>query len=332
MKEALFYQPLDKNKVQCSLCPHNCIITNHKTGFCRVRKNIDEKLYSLVYGKPVARSLDPIEKKPLFHFLPGSTTYSIATIGCNMTCKHCQNFSISQASLEQISNEEVSVKEIVKSAVQMGASSISYTYTEPTVFYEYVLDIAKYAKAQGLKNILVTNGYINREPLEDLLDYIDAANIDLKGMNEGFYKSICGASLQPVLDSINLFYSHSTWIEITTLLIPDHNDDSKELRRIAEFIFNIDQAIPWHVSSFYPHYKLLDAKPTSMASLNNAVSIGIKAGLKYVYQGNTRRGEDTYCPDCGKLLVKRTGFHIEKNDINQGLCKYCQSKIKGVFK
>lgn len=331
MKEALFYQTLEKNKVQCNLCPHHCTISNGKTGNCKVRENKDGTLYSINYAKPVAQSIDPIEKKPLFHFYPGTTAYSIATVGCNMHCHHCQNYSISQVNQEIYHTREVTPEEIVLLAQQSGATSIAYTYTEPTIFYEYAYDIIKLAKEKELKNVFVTNGFIEKEPLDTIAPYLDGANIDLKSMSEDFYKNICGASLQPVLDSIKRYYEHGIWIEITTLLIPGYNEDEKELRKIAQFIYDINSDIPWHVTGFYPTYKLTNVKPTPLPLLEHAVNIGKKQGLSHVYQGNTRRGENTYCPQCGTLLIIRDGYHITKNNLVEGSCSECHAHINGIW-
>jgi len=329
MKKALFFKSLDQKKVQCMLCPHQCIIYPEKTGICQVRKNIDGILYSLVYGKPVAKSIDPIEKKPLFHFYPGSKSYSIATVGCNMKCKHCQNYDISQSSVDESFDQFVSPEEIVQSAVASHSTSIAYTYTEPTIYYEYAYDIAKIAHEHNLKNVFVTNGYITTEALDYIAPLIDGANIDLKSMRDEFYTSICGSHLQPVLDSIQRYHEHGIWVEITTLIIPGYNDKKDELKQIAEFIYHLDKNIPWHVTGFHPTYKLTNAPSTKPTQLEQAVDIGKKVGLKYIYQGNILQGEDTICPTCGTLLIKRRGFSIQENNINQGKCPSCQLSISG---
>ena len=327
MKEALFYKSLEKQKVQCNLCPHQCIIKPDNTGICHVRKNIDGKLYSLVYEKPIAQSLDPIEKKPLFHFYPGTDAYSIATVGCNLKCMHCQNYDISQDMGNFFRSSSVSAEQIVTSAINSGATSIAYTYTEPTIFYEYAYDIARIARKKDIKNVFVTNGYISPEPLDHIAPYLDAANIDLKAMSESFYQKICKAHLQPVLDTIQRYYELNIWIEITTLIIPDYNDSEQELRQIAEFICDIDTKIPWHVTAFHPTYKLTNTKRTSSEILEKAVSIGEKAGLDYIYQGNLLQGEDTYCPKCHTLLIKRSGFHIMENNISNHTCPTCKHDL-----
>ena len=329
MKKALFFQSLEHKKVQCRLCPHQCIIHLEKTGMCRVRKNIDGILYSLVYGKPVARSIDPIEKKPLFHFYPGSKSYSIATVGCNMKCKHCQNYDISQSTIDVSADRFVSPEEIVQSAVASHSKTIAYTYTEPTIYYEYAYDICKIAHDRNIKNVFVTNGYITKDALHHIAPLLDGANIDLKSMSDDFYTSVCGAHLKPVLDTIQRYHEHKIWIEITTLIIPGYNDNEDELKQIAEFIYHLDADIPWHVTGFHPTYKLTDAPSTKPSILEQAVDIGKKAGLTYIYQGNILQGEDTICPSCGTLLIKRRGFTIQDNIIKKGKCPSCQHVISG---
>lgn len=329
MKEAMFYKVLQEGKVRCELCPHQCEILPGKRGICRVRENRNGILYSLNYQRLIAAHIDPIEKKPLFHFYPGSHSYSIAAIGCNFHCLHCQNWSISQVQGDVIKGEEISSENIVQDALDNNCVSISYTYTEPTIYYETAYDTSKIAHNKGLKNIFVTNGYISPEALKNIAPYLDAANIDLKAMNEKFYNTVCGAKLQPVLDSIKLYYQLGIWIEITTLIIPGYNDDSNELRQIARFIADIDKSIPWHVTAFYPTYKLNNTPATPLSTLENAYTIGKEEGLKYVYQGNIGQGENTYCPSCGKLLVKRNFFNI-KNQIDDGKCPFCGYKIQGI--
>jgi pyruvate formate lyase activating enzyme len=331
MKEARFYEKKKGNAVECQLCPHRCQIKPGHTGICHVRRNDNGTLYSLVYGAAIALHVDPIEKKPLFHFYPGSLTYSIATVGCNLRCKHCQNADISQASPSHYDTETTSSEIIVQQAIQTRCTSIAYTYTEPTVFYEYAFDTAKLAHEKGIKNVFVTNGYISKEPLEAIASYIDAANIDLKSMNETFYKQICGAHLSPVLESIQRYYDLGIWIELTTLLIPGYNDSNEELHNIATFISNIDPSIPWHVTAFHPTYELTDAPPTQTSTLEKAARIGKEHGLSFIYQGNVGSGEDTICPTCGKTLIARSMFHIGKNIIKDATCPYCGTDIKGTW-
>jgi len=334
MKEALFYEKLDNHAVQCHLCAHHCVIAREKRGICGVRENRGGILCTLVYGRTIAENIDPIEKKPLFNFLPGSKSFSIATAGCNFRCLHCQNHDISQMprNRDAIMGKNLSPDDIVSLAKQNGCESISYTYTEPTIFYEYAYDTAKRASAEGLKNIFVTNGYITEEPLREISPYLDAANIDLKSFTEGFYKKICGAKLQPVLDAIKLYRDLNIWIEITTLIIPTHNDTPPELEQIASFIKDLGADIPWHITAFHPTYRLTDQAPTPVSALMQARDIGIRAGLRYVYVGNVpgEHGENTYCYNCGELLIERYGFKIITNNISDAQCPKCQVKFDGV--
>jgi pyruvate formate lyase activating enzyme len=336
LKEAMFYEKLEDELVNCDLCSHRCRkIADSKRGICGVRENRDGKLYSLVYGKAVARSIDPIEKKPLFNFLPGSRSYSIATVGCNFRCDNCQNYDISQMPKERgiIVGHDVSPEEIVSAAKVNNCESIAYTYTEPTIFFEYAYDTAKLAKREGIKNVFVTNGYITSEALKKISPYLDAANIDLKSFKDNFYRKRCGARLKPVLDSIRLYKSLGIWIEITTLIIPTLNDSEEELRKIAEFISEVGEDTPWHISQFYPTYKLITLPRTPVATLRKSRKIGLEAGLKYVYEGNVpgENGENTYCPNCEKLLIHRFGYQIRENKIKNSTCTYCGAKIDGLY-
>ncbi len=334
MKEALFYEKLDNHAVQCHLCSHHCVIARGKRGICGVRENRGGILCTLVYGRSIAENIDPIEKKPLFNFLPGSKSFSIATAGCNFRCLHCQNHDISQMPRNRavIMGKNLSPEDVVSLAKKNGCESISYTYTEPTIFYEYAYDIAKLASAEGLKNIFVTNGYITEGPLRAISPYLDAANIDLKSFTEGFYKKICGAKLQPVLDAIKLYRDLNIWIEITTLIIPTHNESPRELEQIASFIKELGTDIPWHITAFHPTYRLTDRSSTPVSALIQARDIGIRAGLRYVYVGNVpgERGENTYCYTCGELLIERCGFRIVRNSISDAQCPKCQTKIDGI--
>ncbi len=335
MKEASFYEKREDGNVRCLLCKQHCSITAGKRGLCGVRENRDGLLYTLVYDLPCATHIDPIEKKPLFHFFPGSRAFSLATVGCNFRCLHCQNHDISQAPLQQCSltGDRVTAPEIVSYAMNGECKSISYTYTEPTVFYEYAFDIARLAKEKGLYNNFVTNGYIEDAPLRAIRPYLDAANIDLKGFDESFYKKVCKAELAKVLDTIRTYRTLDIWIELTTLIIPGYNDGEGSLRSIARFIVEeLGPQVPWHVSAFYPTYKLLDIKRTNPATLARAREIGLEEGLRYVYEGNVpgSEGENTYCYSCKRVVIKRYGYTIIEYNIQNSSCIYCGAIIDGI--
>lgn len=335
MKTAMFQETREEGKVKCSLCCHRCLILPGKRGICAVRENRDGVLYSLVYDKVIARNIDPIEKKPLFHFQPGSRSFSIATPGCNFRCKHCQNADISQLPHDRggmILGEDVSPAVLVQAARRLGCTSISYTYTEPTIYFELAYDTARMAAAAGLKNVFVTNGYITPEALEVIRPYLHAANIDLKGFRDDFYREICGARLQHVLDAIRLYKKYGIWIEITTLVIPGHNDSEEELTGIARFIKSVGEDVPWHVSRFHPTYQLTDRPPTPVETLARARRIGLDAGLRYVYEGNVPgTGEDTQCWNCKEILIKRVGFGVTANAVEKGKCRKCGAVIDGIW-
>jgi pyruvate formate lyase activating enzyme len=331
----MFQEAKEGGKILCGLCSHRCLISPGKRGICAVRENRDGTLYSLVYDKIIARNIDPIEKKPLFHFQPGSLSYSIATPGCNFRCLHCQNADISQLPRDHggaLLGQEVPPSTIVDAARTHRCASISYTYTEPTIYFELAYDIARLAIEAGLKNVFVTNGYITPEALEKIRPYLHAANIDLKGFSDDFYKKVCGARLQPVLDAIRLYKESGIWIELTTLVIPGHNDSDVELKKIAGFIKSVGEDVPWHVSRFHPTYKLEDQPVTPLGTLARARQIGLDAGLRYVYEGNVPgEGEDTSCPDCRKILVRRVGFRVNANNVKEGKCGHCGAKVDGVW-
>ncbi|OGX14808.1 MAG: AmmeMemoRadiSam system radical SAM enzyme [Omnitrophica WOR_2 bacterium RBG_13_41_10] len=334
MKEALLYEKLGNNQVRCFLCNHYCKIREEKFGFCAVRQNIGGTLYTQVYGKIITSHVDPIEKKPLYHFLPGSTSFSIATIGCNFRCGFCQNWEISQNSVRDNNylGEEVSAKDIVEAAIKNKCKSISYTYSEPTIFFEFALDIAKLAKEKGLYNNFVTNGYMTEECITMIRPYLDAANIDLKFFRDSSYRKICAGALTPVLNSIRLMYKLGIWVEITTLIVPGENDSQEELQDIAGFIAGVDKNIPWHISRFHPDYKFSDHKATPEAALKKAEEVGQLAGLNYIYIGNVCGfGNDTYCPSCKKPLIRREYFNILEYNIKEGKCPFCNTGIAGHF-
>lgn len=336
MKEAFFYHKLDDLKVHCELCPHNCQINDGKTGICGVRENQKGVLYSLVYGKVVSSHVDPIEKKPLFHFLPGSYSYSIATAGCNLRCDFCQNWEISQMPREQhvIPGENMTPEEVVQAALENDCASISYTYTEPTIYFEFAYDCAKLAKEKGLKNIFVTNGFMSLPVVEMIAPCLNAANVDLKSFRDEYYRKICGGRLQPVLEAIKLVKKLNIWVELTTLVIPGLNDSNEELSDIANFIKSeLGEDVPWHVSAFHPTYKMLDRPRTPAETLIRAREIGIKAGLKYVYCGNIPipGSEDTFCGKCRKQLITRSVFTVLDNKLKDGKCFNCGEKASGIW-
>lgn len=333
MKEALFWKK-EKDKVRCELCPHNCLISKGKRGICKARENKNNKLYALTYGKPCALHVDPIEKKPLYHFLPGEDALSIGTAGCNLSCEHCQNYNISQASVENVPYQNVVPEKVVEIAVKNNYKLIAYTYTEPVIFYEYMLDIARLAKKKGIKNVIVSNGYVNEKPLLKLIKYIDAANIDFKSINEEFYKKICGAKLKPILNTLKILRKNNVWLELTNLVIPTLNDKEEDIDKLCKWIMkNLGKDVPLHFSAFYPTYKLTDLPRTSIEILNKARNITLKNGLKYVYIGNVPSdAENTYCYHCKKLLIKRRGFGVTQNNIKDNKCKFCGKKVVGVWK
>jgi len=303
---------------------------------CGVRENRYGTLFSLVYGKVVSENMDPIEKKPLFHFLPGTLSYSISTMGCNFKCEHCQNWQISQythLSKGDIAGEDRTAEDIVNEAILGGAKSISYTYVEPTIFYEFAYDCAVLAKKKGLKNVFVSNGYMGEEVTRHVSTVLDAINIDLKAFSDKFYRQVCKARLTPVLDNIKLMHELGVWVEVTTLVIPGWNDSPSELREIARFIKGVSPSIPWHVTAFYPTYKMLDRAPTPVETLKQAREIGLEEGLRYVYEGNVpgEGGENSYCPSCGEELVSRYGFRVLENRLLNGKCPKCGEEIEGVW-
>lgn len=329
MKEAYLYKKLPKNKVQCQTCAHYCVLDLEERGKCGVRENIDGKLFSLVYGKPVAVYIDPIEKKPFFHFLPGSYSLSIATVGCNFSCLWCQNWDISQGPkiIKKIEGKEIAPKEIVKMAKREGLPSISYTYTEPTVFSEYALEIMKLAKKEGLKNNWVTNGFWSKELFELISPYLDAANVDLKGWTEEFYQKYCSGRLQPVLENLISLKKKKIWVEVTTLIIPTLNDNEEWLKEIVKFIKEkLGPETPWHVTQFCGaiSWKMQHLPDTPVETLQKAWQIGKEIGLKYVYTGNVPGlpSEDTFCPKCKFLCIDRTNYFIKRHDKN-GKCPKC---------
>jgi len=320
-------------RVQCELCPNECVLEVGQRSRCRARMNKDGTLYSLVYGKPCAVHVDPIEKKPFFHFLPGTTAFSIATAGCVLSCKFCQNWQISQAIPEETDTYDLPPAKVVNNAIAFNCRSITYTYTEPTVFYEYMYDTAVIAKKRGIKNTMHSCGYIRQKPLRTLSKFMDAADIDLKGFTEDFYSRICSGSLKPVLDSLIVLKEEDVWLEITNLLIPTLNDDLKKVGEMSSWIVrNLGTDVPIHFSRFYPHYKLINLPPTPVETLEGARKTALDKGLKFVYIGNIRHeGENTFCPKCKKILIERVGYFVKENHVASGKCKFCTAAIAGVW-
>lgn len=335
IREAMLYEKLPEGRVQCRLCAHACKIVPSTRGLCGVRENRGGILYSLVYGLPIAENVDPIEKKPLFHVDPGSRSFSIATVGCNFSCTFCQNHDISQLPRENpdIPGRPAAPEEIVGKAMLTGSKSISYTYTEPTVFFEYAFDIAKLARERKLKNIFVTNGFMSGMAIDRIAAFLDAANVDLKSFQDDFYRKRCGARLQPVLDSLRKMKERGIWVEVTTLLIPGLNDSTEELQQIAAFIASLGRETPWHVSRFYPRYKMNDVPVTDIAAIGHAFHLGRAAGLKYVYSGNVpaNENENTFCSHCGNLLIERHGYTVRQMHLKGSACLKCKTPLDGLF-
>ncbi len=332
-------KPLQNGAILCQACAHACKLNEGEYGICGVRRVEEGELKLLVYSLAAAVNIDPIEKKPMFHFLPDTSVFSFGTVGCNFRCKFCQNYSISQYPQEHqhhIVGQELSPQRIVELALENGCDSIAYTYNEPIVFFEYTYDTAKLAHEHGLKNIYVTSGYETRKALDLLAPYLDGMNIDIKSFSDAFYQETCGARLKPVLEAVKYAHSKGIWIEITTLLISGKNDSDEEIRSIAEFIADLDPAIPWHLSAFHPMYKMLDVPRTPSQTLRRAYTIGQEAGLKYLYVGNSddEDYESTYCPQCRNKVIDRHG-HIGQFVTNhltkEGVCPYCSYQLEGVW-
>jgi pyruvate formate lyase activating enzyme len=329
-----FFTSLSGGEIQCDLCPRRCRVPKGKRGACRVRENRDGKYYSLVYGNPCAIHPDPIEKKPFFHILPATTSFSLATVGCNFQCKFCQNWEISQASPEDVYSYDVPPEMIVKNAKEVGAQSVAYTYVEPTIFYEYMVDICQLVKKAGLLNVCHSNGFINPEPLKSLCKVMDAANIDLKGFSETFYRDVCNGELTPVLETLKTLKKERVHVEITNLVIPTLNDDLSGLQEMCLWIKKeLGADTPIHFSRFYPLYKLRSLPPTPVSSLEKARNTALSSGLEYIYIGNIpgHEGENTFCPKCKKLLIRRTGYMVGENHLKGGKCQFCGKPIPGIW-
>ncbi len=320
-------------KVRCELCPTECVLRNYEVGACRVRINKGGVLYSLVYGRPCAVAIDPVEKKPFYHFLPGSRTFSIATAGCVLGCKFCQNWQISQANPEDTENIVLMPDDVVRRAIFYGTQVITYTYTEPTVFYEYMFDTSMIARRYSVKNTMHTCGYINKKPLRELAKYLDAVDVDLKAFTEDFYNRICGGRLGPVLNTLLILKEESVWLEITNLIIPTLNDDMKEIKKMCVWIRdNLGNSVPLHFSRFFPQYRLKNLPPTPFDTLKKAREVAMETGIKYVYIGNIRSdAENTFCPYCKRLVIKREGYTVRENNIINSRCRFGRNLIPGVW-
>lgn len=335
LNEALFYQQLEGGRVQCQLCPNRCLLAKGQRGICGARENQNGKLVSLVYGKVSTVHVDPIEKKPFYHFLPGSKAYSLATSGCNLDCQYCQNWDIAHRLPEDVQTTKMTPEQVVEEALKSGAEVVAFTYNEPIIWYEFMLDIAKLAKEKGLKTVIVTSGYINQEPLKQLLPYLDAVKIDFKSINQQTYQDLIRGNLQPVLDSIKTVHQSGKWLELVHLVVPGWTDNLEEIKKLCQWTLdNVGPDVPLHLSRFYPNYKLLNLPPTPEKTLKDARKICLDLGLKYVYTGNIDdpEGSTTYCPDNQKSVLVRRGYFIEENLIDSsGNSPNCSTKIPGIW-
>ncbi|MFZ5515537.1 MAG: AmmeMemoRadiSam system radical SAM enzyme [Candidatus Zhuqueibacterota bacterium] len=335
LHEARYYEKLPNRKIRCQLCPRECVIDDMETGYCGVRENHGGVYYTLVYGKPCTANIDPIEKKPLFHFLPGTDAFSIATVGCNVLCKFCQNWQISQARPDQVPSMDMPPTRVAETAGKHRCASIAYTYTEPVIFSEYMFDSAKAGHVKKIKSVMISNGYIKPEPMKDLCTVLDAVKIDLKSFTEDFYQKMVNGHLQPVLDTLVLVKQSGVWLEIVYLIIPTLNDGTQELRHMCQWINKeLGPDVPIHFSRFYPQYRLKNLPPTPVETLTTAREIALDSGLHYAYIGNVpgNTGENTYCPHCQALLIRRMGYTVVQNSLAQvNHCSKCGEAIAGVW-
>jgi len=334
MKEAMFYENAGDGAVRCLLCPNKCFLADGQRGFCGVREPVKGKLYTLVYELICSVHVDPIEKKPLFHMLPGSKAFSVATAGCNSRCKYCQNWTISQRPPEETTNRRLSVKDLVGAAINNSCRSIAYTYTEPIVFYEYVLDSSILARENGVRNIMVTGGKINAEPMRKLSGVIDAANVDLKGFNKEYLRKVCSQDLDDILRTLTIMKENGVWIEIINLIVPTLNDNMDDIRKMVRWIRDeLGKDVPIHFSRFWPQYKLRSLYPTPIETLRSARDVALEEGMHYVYIGNVPEleAENTVCPGCGKTVIKRMGYKVLENNVKKGKCGFCGYSIAGIW-
>lgn len=333
-KYAMLWHPAEDHATQCEVCSHYCLVKPGKKGICRERENIDGRLISLNYGRLIARHVDPIEKKPLYHFLPGSRSFSIAAPGCNLRCAWCQNWDISQAcdGNDPASLPFVEPEEVIRQARQTRSRSIAYTYTEPTIFFEYAWEVSRLARAEGLKNVFVTNGYMSPRMLDLYVPLLDAANVDIKAFDDAVYRKYTGARLQPVLDACKRLREAGVWLEVTTLLVPGVNDDAGQLEGLAEFIAGeLGLDTPWHISRYFPQPQFSQIPATPLESLQQAIEFGKKAGLRYIYAGNLHGVTDTLCPMCGEVVLSRWNLDLQENKLVDGRCPVCKTQIAGVW-
>jgi len=333
-RRALHWRSAGGGRVQCALCPRSCLVEDGGRGECGVRENRGGVYYTLVHSRPCALNVDPIEKKPLFHYRPGTNAFSLATAGCNLHCRFCQNWEISQSLPEEVESSNVTPEEIVKRARESGARSIAFTYSEPTVFYEYARDICEAARGSGLGCVMISNGYIQDRPQRELLPLLDAIKIDFKSFTESFYRDVCSAHLRPVLETLERVREVGTWLEIVVLTIPTFNDDPGVVSAMCRWIVQkLGRDVPLHFTRFHPMYKLVDLPPTPVATLERSRKIALDAGIRFAYAGNIPGdpGENTTCPSCKTLLVRRAGFRVAENLIANGKCPSCGAKIPGVW-
>jgi pyruvate formate lyase activating enzyme len=334
-REAEHYEKLSDNAVRCMVCPRRCVVPDGQRGFCRVRENIGGTYYLAVYGKICAAHIDPIEKKPLFHFLPGTVAFSIATVGCNMTCKFCQNWEISQARPEDVHASDSAPEKVAGDAAAYDAPTIAYTYTEPIVWNEYVRDVARSGHEKGLKSVMISAGYINHDPLAEVIEEMDAIKVDLKGFDDEFYRDICSTSLRPVLDTLVQVKASGRWLEIVNLIIPTLNDDDKHITDLCKWVVeNLGDDVPVHFTRFYPTYKLTNLPPTPLVAVERAREIAIAHGMNFPYVGNVpsgHPGESTYCPSCGRVVIERAGYKVATLGMKDGKCSSCGTSIPGIW-
>ena len=332
--EARYYKKHPDREIECTLCPRFCKLGDKERGYCGVRENMGGTYYTLVYGKACSVHVDPIEKKPLFHYLPRSNALSIATAGCNVNCKFCQNWEISQVRPEQVQNYDFPPHSVVESAQKYRCPVIAYTYTEPVIFFEYMYDTSQEARKKGIKSVVITGGHINPEPIEDLTKVVDAIKVDLKAFSEDFYKNYVKGELQPVLEAIKIIFKSNVWLELVYLVIPTLNDSSNEIRRVCRWIMKeIGPDVPLHFSRFYPNYLMKNLPPTPVSTLERIRKIALEEGIRYVYIGNVpgHPAESTFCPYCKEVIIERVGFQVNKIELQGGRCKYCNKPIPGIW-